>query len=129
MKKNLNQLLQIKQRKEKRLNKEIEELTKQGRSLLEKEQHLQQTRYQLQNDWQSSNHEKCILNQTDFIFTKNKFNQYYEDDISLAEQIQKTKEDYSLVQQQKTEKKKLRKQILRDQEKFQLLIEEYDAYF
>ena len=128
MKKNLSQLLQIKQRKEKRLNRAIEELTKQGLSLLEKERHLQQIRYQLHNDWQSRNHEKRILNQTDFILQKNKLNQYYQDDISLIEQIQQTKEAYFQVQQQQMEKKRLRKQIMRDQEKFQLLIEEYDAY-
>lgn len=128
MKKNLSQLLQIKQRKEKRLNRAIEALTKQGLSLLEKERHLQQTRYQLHNDWQSRNHEKRILNQADFILQKNKFNQYYQDDISLIEQIQQTKEAYFQVQQQQMEKKRLRKQIMRDQEKFQLLIEECDAH-
>lgn len=128
MKRDLSQLLQIKQRKEKRLNRAIEELNKQRLSLLEKEQNLQQTRYQLHNDWQSHNHEKRILNQTDFILQKNKFNQYYQDDISLIEQIQQTKEAYFQVQQQQIEKKRLRKQIIRDQEKFKLLIEEYDAY-
>lgn len=129
MKKDLNQLLQIKQRKEKKLNSAIEELTKQGLSLLEKERNLQQHRYQLQKDWQLSNHERRILNQADFILQKNKLNKYYQDDMSLSEKIQKTKEAYSLVQQQQVEKKKLRKQIMRDQEKFQFLIEEYDAYF
>jgi hypothetical protein len=129
MKKDLNQLLQIKQRKEKKLNSAIEELTKQGLSLLEKERNLQQHRYQLQKDWQLSNHERRILNQADFILQKNKLNKYYQDDMSLSEKIQKIKEAYSLVQQQQVEKKKLRKQIMRDQEKFQFLIEEYDAYF
>ena len=129
MKKDLNQLLQIKQRKERRLNRAITALTKQGLSLLEKEKHLQQNRHQVQRDWQSKNHERCILNHTDVILQKNKINQYYQDDISLKDQIQKTKEAYSQVQQQRMEKAALHKKIMRDQEKIQFLIEEYHAYF
>ena len=123
----INQLLKIKQHREQSLRLTLVRIQASKKSLLEEKVRLHNEHRLLRATWSDSSRQSEVFDQSDFQVKKKELQQYYQHDLTIADQLVTLRDKLHELELLKAENEALLREVMRRQEKLKYLLEHSDG--